>query len=116
MTADVDDERIRLFFSRTLRGVIRQIAKVFEVSERELLGESRRVAIAKKRQAAMAICCRISGKSLPRIGHAFRRDHSTIHHGREMMAAHIAAVAAELRPEATAADWAMAMKRRIEPL
>jgi chromosomal replication initiation ATPase DnaA len=116
MTADVDDERIRLFFSRTLRGVIRQIAKVFEVSERELLGESRRMAITKKRQAAMAICCRISGKSLPRIGHAFRRDHSTIHHGREMMAAHIAAVAAELPPDATAADWAMAMKRRIKPL
>jgi hypothetical protein len=31
-----------------------------------------------------------------------------------MMAAHIAAVAAELPPDATAADWAMAMKARLE--
>ena len=46
----------------------------------EIKGTSRRPAVAHARFAVF-VACRAAGKSLPQIGHAFRKDHTTIMHG-----------------------------------
>ncbi|MBX9579185.1 MAG: hypothetical protein K2X87_02665, partial [Gemmataceae bacterium] len=61
-------------------GIIRRVAAAFGVSERELLGVSRLRRVLVPRQVAMYLLRAVCGLSLPRVGAAFGKDHSTVLH------------------------------------
>jgi chromosomal replication initiator protein len=61
-------------------GIIRNVAAAFGVSERELLGVSRLRRVLVPRQVAMYLLRAVCGLSLPRVGAAFGKDHSTVLH------------------------------------
>lgn len=66
----------------TLGRVVRQVARHWEISPDDLLGPSRRRAVATARAAGMYLARRLTGQSLGRIGTAFGgRDHTTVLHG-----------------------------------
>jgi chromosomal replication initiator protein len=60
--------------------IIMRVAAAFAVSERELLGPSRLRNVLLSRQVAMYLARELAGLSLPRIGAAFGRDHTTVLH------------------------------------
>lgn len=60
--------------------IIRRVAAAFGVSEKELLGPSRLRNVLRARQVAMYLTRELAGLSLPRIGAAFGRDHTTVLH------------------------------------
>jgi len=69
----------------TLRGVgldaiIKRVAAAFGVTEAELLGTSRLRGVVVPRQVAIYLARELTALSLPRIGAAFSRDHSTVLH------------------------------------
>ena len=73
------------FGSRRPRGVelpaiMKRVAAAFGVTEKELLGISRLRRVLVPRQVAMYLARELSGLSLPRIGAAFGRDHTTVLH------------------------------------
>ena len=53
----------------------------FMISLHELKSERRTLPLAKLRQIAMWVAVKETGASYPTIGHAFKRDHTTIMHG-----------------------------------
>lgn len=61
-------------------GIIRKVAAAFGVTERELLGISRLRRVLVPRQVAMYLVRAVCGLSLPRVGLAFGKDHSTVLH------------------------------------
>lgn len=66
----------------TLGRVVRQVARHWELSPAEVVGPSRRRAVAAARAAGMYLARRLTGRSLGRIGAAFGgRDHTTVLHG-----------------------------------
>ena len=68
----------------TTTQVLRAVADHFRLSEEELLGRSRAVAIAEPRQIAMYLMRADAEASLPAIGAVLGgRDHTTILHGSE---------------------------------
>jgi chromosomal replication initiator protein len=60
--------------------IIKRVAAAFGVTERELLGASRLRGVLRPRQVAMYLVRELTGLSLPRIGAAFARDHTTVLH------------------------------------
>lgn len=71
----------RLVSDLTMGDIIRRVAEVTKVSEREIVGNSRRMPIAEARQISMYLCREILGSSLVSIGtHFGGRDHTTILH------------------------------------
>lgn len=57
------------------------VAEEYGVSMMDLVSERRTAAVVRPRQAAMWLCRRLTGHSLPAIGKAFGdRDHSTVLH------------------------------------
>lgn len=58
----------------------RAVAAEFVVPVEVLLSQSRKRAIARPRQIAMYLADKLTNSSLPRIGKAFDRDHSTVVH------------------------------------
>lgn len=65
---------------RGVDAIIRRVAAAFGVSEKELLGPSRLRGVLVARQVAMYLVRELAGLSLPRIGAAFGRDHTTVLH------------------------------------
>ncbi|MDB5307264.1 MAG: hypothetical protein JWO38_1466 [Gemmataceae bacterium] len=65
---------------RSVTGIVRRVAAAFGVSERELLGTSRLRRVMVPRQVAMYLARELSGRSLPQLGTAFGRDHTTVLH------------------------------------
>ncbi|MBY0514966.1 MAG: hypothetical protein K2P78_13755, partial [Gemmataceae bacterium] len=65
---------------RDLDGIVRRVAAAFGVTERELRGPSRLRRVLVPRQVAMYLARAVGGWSLPRIGAAFDRDHTTVLH------------------------------------
>ncbi|MBX9626713.1 MAG: hypothetical protein K2X82_23125, partial [Gemmataceae bacterium] len=61
-------------------GIIRKVAAAFGVTERELVGVSRLRRVLVPRQVAMYLLRAVCGLSLPRVGAAFGKDHSTVLH------------------------------------
>ena len=53
-------------------------AEYFETSVEELRGPGKTRALAQARQIAMYLCRELTDLSLPRIGEAFGRDHTTV--------------------------------------
>lgn len=66
--------------------IIKATCQHFGVSVDEILGSQRAARLVIPRQLAMFICARYSGKSLPQIGRAFNRDHTTILYARNQVA------------------------------
>ncbi len=60
--------------------IVERVAAAFGVSEKELLGPSRLRSVLQSRQVAMYLARELIGLSLPRLGAAFGRDHTTVLH------------------------------------
>lgn len=58
--------------------IIDCVAEYYDLSPSQLRGDSRKKEIALARHVAVYLTREMTGMSLPRIGDAFRRDHSTI--------------------------------------
>ncbi len=99
----------------TVDDMIDVAADIFDVSAADLRSSARHQPLVRYRMAAMAICCQLSSIGLARIGKKFGdRDHATVINARKKMAFHIETIAAEIGPGASVADWARAMKLRID--
>ncbi|MBA4190113.1 MAG: hypothetical protein C0467_19185 [Planctomycetaceae bacterium] len=64
----------------TLDAIIKRVVAVFGVTEKTLFGPSRLRNVLLSRQVAMYLARELVGMSLPRIGAAFGRDHTTVLH------------------------------------
>lgn len=60
--------------------VVKLVAAAFEITQKELLGASRLKRVMWPRQVAMFLARDACGLSLPRLGAAFGRDHTTVLH------------------------------------
>lgn len=56
------------------------VANYYGIKVTDLKSKSRKASLAKPRQVAMAIAKQLTSLSLPDIGEAFERDHSTVIH------------------------------------
>jgi chromosomal replication initiator protein len=65
---------------RDVSTIVKRVAAAFDVGEKELLGPSRLRGVLRPRQVAMYLARELTGLSLPRIGAAFGRDHTTVLH------------------------------------
>ncbi|MEN3973094.1 helix-turn-helix domain-containing protein [Sphingomicrobium sp. XHP0235] len=65
----------------------RVVADHYEIDLRHLLSDRRTRAFAYPRQVAMALAAELTGYSLPRIGRAFDRDHTTVMHAQRRLKA-----------------------------
>src|SRR5262249_53237028 len=63
-----------------IAAIMKCVCAAFGVTEKELLGPSRLRRVLLPRQVAMYLTRERSGLSLPRIGAAFGRDHTTVLH------------------------------------
>jgi chromosomal replication initiator protein len=63
-----------------LEAIMKRVAAAFAITETELLGTSRLRTVLVPRQIAMYLAREVAGLSLPRIGAAFGRDHTTVLH------------------------------------
>jgi len=65
----------------TVEDVVRRVSELSNVSERDIVGKSRKMEIAEARQVSMYLCRSIIGTSLNNIGVYFGgRDHTTVMH------------------------------------
>lgn len=71
----------------TFRAVIRAVAEDFGVSHHDILSHSRAPRYVTPRHVAMSLCRELPGASLPALGQAFCRDHTTVHHAVTSLAA-----------------------------
>jgi chromosomal replication initiator protein len=75
---------------RDVSAIVKRVATAFGVTEKELLGTSRLRGVLRSRQVAMYLTRELTGLSLPRIGAAFDRDHTTVLHACRKVAEEIA--------------------------
>jgi len=61
-----------------IEAIIRAVCRRFCVDRNDLIGNRRHKTIAEARQIGMYIARRLTPMSLPEIGRAFRRDHTTV--------------------------------------
>lgn len=91
-----------------------EVRKQFGVERMDFLSARRNQQFVVPRQVAMALCKRLTRKSLPEIGRRLgNRDHTTILHGCRRLQPVIDAVAARLDSEASISDWVAAMKDEV---
>lgn len=64
----------------TIENIQRTVARHYNLKPAELLSKNRKAHIVRARQVAMALTRELTRHSLPEIGEAFSRDHSTILH------------------------------------
>ncbi len=65
----------------TVEDIVRRVSEVSNVSEKDIVGKSRKMEIAEARQLSMYLCRNIIGASLNNIGVYFGgRDHTTVMH------------------------------------
>lgn len=63
-----------------MKALIRDLSLIFGVSERKIMSARRTADIVLPRQIGMAVAHRLRYGSLPHIGRAFGRDHTTVLH------------------------------------
>lgn len=61
------------------------VGKHFKVSMEDFEAKRKTQAVAWPRQIAMYLCTELTDMSLPEIGRAFKRDHSTVVHARDLV-------------------------------
>lgn len=69
------------------RRILQTTAAYYGFSEEELTGKSRKAPLAMSRQVGMYLCRELTDLSLPKIAALFSRDHTTVMHGVEKVAA-----------------------------
>ncbi|MDY3555783.1 helix-turn-helix domain-containing protein [Gemmata sp. JC717] len=74
-----------------ISGIVERTAAAFGVTVKELLGASRLRGVMRPRQIAMYLARELTGLSLPRLGAAFGRDHTTVLHACRKVEAEVAA-------------------------
>ena len=81
------EEALREVFQRveprhlTCDDVIEAVAAYYSITPEDIRGPRRSREVSVPRQIAMYLCREVASVSFPRIGDAFRRDHSTVQHG-----------------------------------
>ncbi|MCS6865048.1 MAG: helix-turn-helix domain-containing protein [Gemmataceae bacterium] len=60
--------------------IVKTVAEAFGISHQQILGTSRLPGVVRSRQVAMYLARELTTLSLPRLGAAFGRDHSTVLH------------------------------------
>jgi chromosomal replication initiation ATPase DnaA len=70
--------RIGFFSRETMRDIIERVAEEYGFDYEDMIGRDRSMRIAHVRQDAMHECWRTRRWSLPQIGRAFNRDHTTV--------------------------------------
>lgn len=79
MVAYSDAAKVQLASVVTLSTIITTVCKVMEVSRHDLLSPRRTKGIVVPRHIAIALCKKLTTRSLPEIGHAFGgMDHTSI--------------------------------------
>jgi hypothetical protein len=79
LTAYTETTKAQLAMTVTLSTVITTVCKVMEVSRHDLLSPRRTKGIVVPRHIAIALCKKLTTRSLPEIGHAFGgMDHTSI--------------------------------------
>lgn len=66
--------------------IIHLLCEHEQISKSELLGSQRVVWVVAIRQMGYYLAAHCTDRSLPQIGHAFGRDHTTVLHGRDKIA------------------------------
>lgn len=64
----------------SIDNIQKTVANYYRIKVSDLKSKSRKATLAKQRQIAMAIAKQLTNLSLPDIGEAFERDHSTVIH------------------------------------
>lgn len=64
----------------SIENIQKTVANYYHIKVSDLKSKSRKAALAKQRQIAMAIAKQLTNLSLPDIGEAFERDHTTVIH------------------------------------
>ena len=83
LVKDVIKERVGSSFTYdiSIEDVVRKVSEESKVSEREIIGKSRKMELVEARQISMYLCRDIMGLSLNNIGIYFGgRDHTTVMH------------------------------------
>ena len=107
------EEALREVFQRveprrlTCEDVISAVANYYTISVEDIMGARRNREITVPRQVAMYLCRTLADVSFPRIGDAFKRDHSTIQHGCDK-------VEQELKTDATLASQVSDISRQLK--
>lgn len=68
-----------------IHDIQRAVAKAFDIPEQAMISPQKRREWARPRQVAYYLCYDVAGYSLPRIAQAFKRDHSTVHYGAQVI-------------------------------
>jgi chromosomal replication initiator protein len=63
------------------RSIIRAVAAHYGMTVETLLSPWRKAPVALARHVAMYLCRKLTDESLPTLGRAFRRDHTSVLHG-----------------------------------
>lgn len=71
----------------TVSSIQSAVASHFGLSVDQLVSDSRESRVAAPRQLAMYLSCELTGQTLPSIAAAFQRNHSTVVHARDKVAA-----------------------------
>ena len=83
LVRDVVRERVggNLKADMTIEEIVKKVSAISSISEKEIVGKSRKMEIAQARQVSMFLSREILGKSLSGIGMYFGgRDHTTVMH------------------------------------
>ena len=65
----------------TIENIVKKVSRSLQVSEKNIVGKSRKMEISEARQVSMYLCRKIIGTSLSNIGVFFGgRDHTTVMH------------------------------------
>ena len=83
LVTEVVKERVggRIGNEVSIENIVKKVSEVSKITEKEIVGKSRRMEIAEARQVSMYLCRDIMGTSLNNIGLFFGgRDHTTVMH------------------------------------
>ena len=101
----------------TIREIQSEVCRVFNIRKNELFSRRRAVNIVRPRQAALALCKRLTLQSLPEIGRRFGGlDHTTVLHAARRFKPIIDAVAEKIIPDTSVAGWAAAVYAALETI
>ena len=73
--------RIGFFPRETMHNIIERVADEYGLDYQDMIGRDQSMRVAPARQDAMHECWRTRRWSLPQIGRAFNRDHTTVLYG-----------------------------------
>lgn len=65
----------------TIEEIQRKVAERYNIRLSEMMSKRRERSVVRPRQIAMFLAKNLTTKSLPDIGRAFNRDHTTVLHG-----------------------------------